>query len=73
MPVVAKTPTWEVSVSPLIPTSRSMVSSPDRSDPSWRSPIRSRRKAKSSGVGAVTRPNWAGSDLGLRNSPPASM
>ena len=73
MPVVAKTPTCDVIVSPRIPTSRSIVSSPDRSSPIVRSPIRSRRNAKSSGVGAVTRANCAGSDFGLRNAPPASM
>ena len=73
IPVVANTPTCEVSVSPLIPTSRSIVASPERSSPIRRSPMRSRRNAKSSGVGAVTRANCAGSDFGLRKSPAASM
>ncbi len=73
MPVVAKTPTCEVSVSPRIPTSRSIVSSPERSRPTRTSPMRSRRKSKSSAVGAVTLANCAGSDLGLRKAPAASM
>ena len=73
MPVVAKTPTCDVSVSPLMPTSRSIVASPERSNPIRRSPMRSRRNAKSSGVGAVTLANWAGSDFGFRKSPAASM
>jgi hypothetical protein len=73
MPVVAKTPTCDVRVSPCTPISRSIVSSPERSRPTRTSPIRSRRKSKSSAVGAVTLANWAGSDFGLRNAPAASM
>ena len=70
MPVVAKTPTWLASVSPLTPTGKSTSVSPERSRPTSRSPIRSRRKSKTASVGALTRVNWAGRDLGFMNSPP---
>jgi hypothetical protein len=73
MPVVANTPTCDVRVSPRMPTSSSIVSSPERNRPMPRSPMRSRRNSKSAAVGAVTRANCDGNDLGLRNPPAASI
>ena len=67
MPVVAKTPTWLARLRPGMPTSTSTTASPLRSEPTGRSPMRERRKAKSVGSGATTRENWVGRLLGLRN------
>ena len=65
MPVVAKTPTWLARLAPGMPTAKSTTVSPLRSWPTGRSPIRSARKAKSSGVGRHHPGELGGQALGL--------